>query len=159
LASQVLVIHERIGVWARQLRPRLSDRPVRVIETRSSADLEAAIAGAGVVCPVVLLDLARRVRAGLDDLQRVTAAAPEALVLVLDPQAHEGVALLARESGAMHVMSGPATPPEVEGLLARWLGLAQRRGELDGWASAAAGPAEPEPWRWLAPLFSPKRIP
>ena len=153
------MIHERIGVWARQLRPRLSERPVRVIETRSWADLEAAIVGAGGVCPVVLLDLARRVRAGLDDLQRVTAAAPEALVLVLDPQAHEGVALLAREAGATHIISGPVTPPEVKGLLVRWLGLAQRRGELDGWARAAIGPAEPEPWNWLTPLFSPKRIP
>jgi hypothetical protein len=159
LASQILVIHERIGFWARQLRPRLSERPVRLIETRSSVDLETAITGAGVVYPVVLLDLAHRVRAGLDDLQRVSVAAPEALVLVLDPQAHEGVALLAREAGATHVMSGPVTPPEVEGLLGRWLGLAQRRGELDGWASVAAVPAEPEPWSWLTPLLSPKRIP
>ncbi len=151
LASLVLVIHERLGHWARQLRPRLSAWPVRLVETRSAADLEAAVAGRA--CPVVVIDLARRVRAGLEDLDRATRAAPNALVLVLDPEAHDGVALLARELGATHVIAGVATPPAVAGLLARWLPLAQRRDDRDGW-SARPEP-EPEPWCWPSPALRP----
>lgn len=145
MTQHVLVIHERIGRWARQLRPRFSERPARVVETRSTFDLEAALAGA--VCPIVLIDLARRVRAGLDDLARATSLCPDALVLVLDPHDHEGCALLAREAGATHVIGGPVTPPEVEALLSRWLGLARRRVEAGGWArSSTAGPGGPDPW-------------
>ena len=157
MASQVLVIHERIGNWARQLRPRLSERPVRVIETRSPADLDVAVRGGCLVYPVVLLDLARQVHRGLDDLQRVIAAAPDALVLVLDPLAHAGVALLAREAGAAHVIAGPVTPPAVERLLSRWLLLAQRRQDLDGWTRQASSEPEPEPWNWITPLLSLKQ--
>src|SRR4051794_14238144 len=125
VASLAVVIHERLGIWARQLRPRLLAWPIRWVESRSSADLEAALAG--MACPVVLIDLARRTRAGLEDLDRATWAAPNALILVLDPQAHEGVATLARELGATHVLSGPVTPPEIVQLVARWLPLAQRQ--------------------------------
>jgi hypothetical protein len=155
----LLVIHERIGHWARHLRPRLADRPVRLAETRSTADLEAALVAAGVACPVVVIDLSRRVRNGLEDLGRALQLAPEALALVLDPLGHDGVALLAREIGATHVITGPTTPPTVVGLLNRWLPLAQRRGELSGWTGPAAGPPEPEPepWHWLAPLLKPAR--
>jgi hypothetical protein len=146
LSSLVLVIHERLGHWARQMRPRLSSWPVRLVETRSAADLEAAVAGRA--CPVVVIDLSRRVRSGLEDLDRATRAAPNAMVLVLDPGSHEGVALLARELGASHVIAGVATPPAVAALLARWLPLARRRDDRDGW-SARPGP-EPEPWGWPA---------
>ena len=31
MASQLLVIHERIGTWARHLRPRLAEDPPRVV--------------------------------------------------------------------------------------------------------------------------------
>ncbi len=151
LASLTLVIHERRGIWARHLRPRLSTWPVRWVETRSSADLDAALAGA--VCPIVVLDLARRVRAGLEDLDRAMQRAPGAMVLVLDPEAHEGVAVLVRELGATHVISGVATPPAVADLLARWLPLAQRQAEGEGWSSAPPPVPEPEPWNWLAPLL------
>jgi hypothetical protein len=157
LAGQVLVIHERVGFWARHLRPRLFDRPARVIETRSTADLESALGGAGVACPVVVIELGRRVRSGLDDLQRAMQIAPGALILVLDPLAHEGVALLAREAGAAHVIGGPVTPPEVAALVVRWLTLAVRRGEAEGWSGASATVVEAEPWNWLAPILALKR--
>jgi hypothetical protein len=157
MPNHLLVTHERLAYWARHLRSRLADRSVRVVETRSSDDLEAALRAAGLVCPVVLIDLARRVRAGLEDLDRAVQAAPDALTLVLDPGDHDGVALLAREIGATHVIAGATTPPAVADLLARWLLLAQRRCALSGWTGPAAGPPEPEPWNWLTPLLNLKR--
>ncbi|MBX6314724.1 MAG: hypothetical protein IRY99_17685 [Isosphaeraceae bacterium] len=138
-----LVIHERLGHWARQIRPRVATWPVRVIETRSASDLAAALARSA--CPLVVLDLADRIRAALDELDRALPAAPNALVLVLDPGAHATVGPLARELGATHVLAGRVPPPEVLHLLARWLPLARRRAEADGWA----GEPEPEPWDLL----------
>ena len=152
VASLAVVIHERLGVWARHLRPRLLAWPVRWVETRSTADLEAALVG--LACPIVLIDLGRRVRAGLEDLDRAAQATPNALCLVLDPAAHEGVATLARELGATHVFTGPVTPPEVARLLERWLPLAQRQSESDGWSNAREPKPEPEPWNWLVPLLA-----
>ena len=152
MASQLLVIHERICHWARLLRPRLVGPALRITETRSAADLEAALAS--VACPIVVIDLARRPRAGLDELDRALRVAPDALVLVLDPEAHEGVSLLAQELGATHVISGVATPPAVARLLARWLPLARRRTEAAGWSGTAPEPIEPEPWNWLTPLLN-----
>jgi hypothetical protein len=151
LASLPLIIHERLGSWARHLRPRLAVWPVRVIETRSTADLESALERAA--CPIVVIDLGRRPRAGLEELDRAVGKAPLALTLVLDPGAHEGVATLARELGATHVYSGVVTPPAVAGLLARWIPLAQRRTEGDGWSGAWKSEPEPEPWNWLAPYL------
>jgi hypothetical protein len=154
LASQVLVIHERLGFWARHLRPRLADSPVRVVETRSRGDLETALTSGSGACPVVLIDLASRPKAALEDLDRALAAAPDALALVLDPEAHEGVALLARELGATHVISGPATPPAMIRLLNRWLPLARQRAEAAGWSGSAPESPLPEPWNWLAPYLT-----
>lgn len=152
LASVPLVLHERLGNWARQLRPRLSAWPVRLVESRSASDLESALAG--TACPIVILDLDLRPRAGLEDLDRAVRAAPLALLLVLDPQAHEGVAPLARELGATLVLSGVVTPPTLTALLARWIPLALRRTEADGWSVACKPEPEPEPWNWLAPYLA-----
>jgi hypothetical protein len=146
VASQVVVIHERLGSWARQLRPRLRAWPIRWVESRSTADLVCAVSG--MACPIVVIGLDHRPRGGLEDLDRALQAAPQALVLVLDPNAHAEVATLARELGATQVCSGVIIPPAVAGLLARWLPLARRRTEDDGWS--AARPPEPEPWNWLA---------
>ena len=153
MPNPVIVVHERLGQWARRLRPRLADRPVRFVETRSRSDLETALPGFGAACPVIVFDLARRVRAGLDDLDRALQLAPEALTLVLDPGEGDGVAVLARELGATHVISGAATPPAVADLLARWVALSLRRGEAPGWRPLNPGPPEPEPWNWLNPLL------
>jgi DNA-binding NtrC family response regulator len=153
----MLVIHERRDTWARHLRPRLLAWPIRWVKTRSAADLESALAGAA--CPIVVLDLARRVRAGLEDLDRAMQRAPNAMVLVLDPEAHEGVSVLARELGATHVISGVATPPAVANLLARWLPLAQRQAESEGWSNAPPPIPEPEPWNWLTPLLGGPAVP
>lgn len=138
-----LVIHERLGTWARQLRPRLAGWPIRWSESRSAADLEAAVALAA--CPILVVDLGDRPRPGLDALGRAALVAPYALSLVLDPGDRPGVATLARELGATQILSGHAPPPAVAELLTRWLPIARHRTEADGW-SIRPGP-EPDPWR------------
>jgi len=152
VSSLRLVIHERQGYWARHLKPRLVGWPIACVETRSRADLEAALRS--TACPIVVIDVADRPHAALDDLDRAMRAAPNALTLVLDPRAHDGVAALALELGASHVMTGGVVPPAVSDLLARWLRLAQSRNEADGWSLPVE--SEPEPWSGLAaPLLSP----
>lgn len=152
MATSAVIVHERLGTWFRQLRPRLLSWPIRWMETRSSSDLRSALAG--LSCPIVVIDLASRPRAALEDLDLTHQAAPNALVLVLDPCALKGVSILARELGATHVIQGTATPPEVVRLLARWLPLAERRTEDDGWSRIARRRNEPEPWNWLNPLLA-----
>lgn len=137
-----LVIHERLGRWARQLRPRVAGWPVRLVETRSGEDLASALSLAPF--PLVVIDLDRWPARILADLQRVRLADSSALALVLDPGSSPGVPTLARELGATLVKSGFVPPPEVEALLARWLGLARTRLDASGWSLDQA--AEPEPW-------------
>ncbi len=137
-----LVIHERHGAWSRQLRPRLAGWPIRWSESRSAADLEAALFLES--CPILVVDLADRPIAGLDALGMAVVVAPNALSLVLDPGAYPGVAVVARELGATHVLSGHAPPPAVAELLARWLPLAGRRAEAEGWAAGSALGSESE---------------
>jgi CheY-like chemotaxis protein len=120
--------------------------PVRVVETRSATELQDVLVG--YACPIVVLDLADRVRSGLEDLDRAALLAPNALILVLDPKARAGVASLARELGATLVISGPVPPPQVAELLSRWLPLARRRAEGDGWSTVAEPAAEP----WDGPI-------
>lgn len=66
------------------------------------------------------------------------------MILVLDSGSTPGAAAPARELGATLVRSGFVPPPEVEGLLARWLSVARRRIDAAGWLDAAA--VELEPW-------------
>ena len=148
MANLVLAVHERIGTWSRQLRPRLVGWPTRMVETRSGADLEQALRG--TVGSLVLIDVAQRPGPALDDLDRALATAPDALVLVLNPNALNGVAALARELGATVVLDGPTTPPAVARWLDRWVRLSPRRCEAAGRPLSVPTPAEPEPWGWLA---------
>jgi hypothetical protein len=145
-----LVVHERLGIWARQLRPRVAAWPVHLVETRSAADLKRALARSS--CPLVVLDLRDRVPAGIEDLALALQVAPNALVVVLDPSAGDGVAGLVRELGAAHVLSGVVPPPVVAELLARWLPLALHRAEADGWAPDRD--PEPEPADPVAALIA-----
>lgn len=152
MSNLPVILHERLAYWSRHLRPRLHGWPIRWVESRSSADLHSALVGTS--CPIVLIDLGHRPRAGLEDLDRAYRAAPNALSLVLDPEALDGVALLARELGATHVISGVAPPPLVAGLLTRWLPEARRRTDGQGWSREVPPEREPEPWNWLNPLLS-----
>jgi hypothetical protein len=151
LTRVAVILHERLGNWNRQLRPRLLDRPIRWFETRSRADLGSLLTG--LACPVVLIDLGRHPAEGLQDLDQVLDRAPDARVLVLDPEAHDHVAKLACELGATHVASGFAPPHFVACLLARWIELAQRHIERDGWSRTSFPETETEPWAWLDDLL------
>jgi hypothetical protein len=155
MALPLLVTHERLGTWARHLRQRLAAPamgigPVRWVESRSGADLDRAVGGVPV--PIVLIDVADRPRAMLEDLELVAEVAPSGFFLVLDPKGHPGVASLARELGATLVISGFVPPPRVADLLARWVPIARHRADVDGWAL----PHEPVPEPWESPdLFGP----
>ncbi len=97
--------------------------------------------------------------AGLNDLDHVLRKAPDAWVLVLDPEANDGVAGLARELGATYAVSGFVPPPVVADLLTRWVALAARRIERDGWSRTSFPETETEPWSWLADLLELKSAP
>src|SRR5262249_2541635 len=107
---------------------------VRVFETRSRADLEAILTG--LSCPVVLVDPGMQVEIGLRDLIVVHTHAPDALVILNSAQRNPEVSSLARELGATHVLSGFVPPPDVAGLLKRWIFLCRRRIEQSGWTRA-----------------------
>jgi len=146
----VVILHERLGTWSSQLRPRVQVRPVHWIETRSATDLDQALVG--LACPVVLIDLKRNVVEGLSNLDRLTRLFPGARVLVLDPEAHDGVAELARELGATHVLSGFVPPPEVACLIDRWISLAEIQTDRAGWSRPMVSdtPMAPEEWLQIA---------
>ena len=147
-----VILHERLGQWNRQLRPRLHDQRIRWFETRSRGDLDSLLIG--LSCPVVLIDLGRQPTMGLQDLERVVERASDARVLVLDPESHGEVAGLARELGATHVESGYVPPSFVASLLARWIELAQRSIDCDGWSVASLADTATEPWAWLADYWA-----
>jgi hypothetical protein len=151
LTRVAVILHERLGNWLRQLRPRLHDQPIRWFETRSRGDLDGVLTG--LASPVVLIDLGQRGAAGLNDLADVFRRASDAWVLVLDPEANAGVAGLARELGATYAVSGFVPPPMVADLLTRWVALAGRRIERDGWSRTSFPETETEPWSWLADLL------
>ena len=142
MAEILLIVHERIGTWARQFRPRAAAWGVRLVETRSRDDLSASVRQA--VCPVIVCDLGDRPRAMLDDLDHALQAEPTALAIVIDPSDSPGLPLVARQLGAAHVIGGDVPPPVLLALLARWLPLARRRAESDGWSPSPA----PDPQGW-----------
>ena len=143
MPSSTVVTHERRATWARHLRPRLAATgsglgPIRLVESRSGDDLERAVRGTS--SPVVVIDVADRPRAMLEDLDRAASACPSGLFLVLDPRAHPGVSALAFELGATLVMAGVVPPTRVARMVLRWLPLARRRAEGAGWAPDTPGP-------------------
>lgn len=143
-----VIVHERLGHWAGQLRPRLGDQPLRWFETRSRVDLEGVLAG--LAYPVVVIDLGPHAAAGLEAVDLVGRRAPDARILVLDPQAHPQVPGLARQLGATHVVAGFVPPPEVARWLARWIDLARPAIERAGWSRPLVPSPETEPWGWLS---------
>jgi hypothetical protein len=148
LTRVAVILHERLGHWNRQLRPRLHGRPIRWFETRSRADLDNLLVG--LACPVVLVDLGKHAVEGLRDLDLILRRASDARVLVLASEAHEDVAGMARQLGATHVAAGFVPPPVVARLLERWVELAHRQVERSGWSRTTFPPTQTEPWAWLA---------
>ncbi len=142
-----MVLHERSGGWARQLRARLDHVPVRWFETRATAELLAAVSAC--TSPVVLIEAGAEPIPALHDLARVVARGAEPRVLFLDPASRPDVLGAARDLGATLAESGRITPPEVAALLARWIALAGRAVEREGWTRPL--PADPvrEPAAWV----------
>lgn len=126
-----LVIHERRGRWARQLRPRFAGQPVRVVETRSDLDLRNALRGTDAA--LVLVDLEERDVSVLDELVGALQGARDPLVLVLISARDALAAELARECGASDLCVGFVPPPEVAARLERWLRVCLERRARGGW--------------------------
>ncbi len=148
MARIPVILHERLGHWIRQLRPRLCEHPVRWFESRSPEDLDVLLTG--LAFPVLLLDLRQHAASGLKDLAPIVLRVPNARTLVLDPDTEPGVAELARELGATYVFSGFVPPPVVAELLARWIALAVRGIELAGWSRTTLPESDTDPWSWLS---------
>jgi hypothetical protein len=148
LTRVAVILHERLGSWNRQLRPRLSKELVRWFESRSAEDLEGFLSG--LAFPVVLIDLGRQSADGLAALSLVPSRAPDARTLVLDPEAQLDSPALANELGATCVFTGFAPPPAVTRLLSRWIAMAQRGIESAGWSRATFPDTATEPWSWLS---------
>lgn len=144
-----LIIHERIAYWARHVKPRTAGWLVRVIESRSREDLLAAVAGAA--CPILVLEVGARPRAVLEDLDAVMRACPSALSLLVCDHELSGVESLARELGAVHVCPATMPPPAVCELLGRWVALARRRMEADGWSRDPRAAVDDDPLMTLVP--------
>ncbi len=151
-SSVAVILHERRGYWARQLRPRLQDLPVRWFETRSTADLAGAIDG--LIAPVVVIVLGNDPTRPLEDLAEIVAREPSVRVLVIDPDAREGVKELARELGATHVVSSFVPPPEVAGLIARWVKLAAVEADRGGWSRPLPVDPARHPREWIESLVA-----
>lgn len=151
--SRVLVIvHDRSETWHRQLRGRTTRPSTRWVETRTPNDLARALDLS--TAPVVVISLGESIRPGLQDLALVSARSPDALAMVIDPVGRPGVAGLARELGAALAVGPETTPPRVASLVDRWIGLAARRLEAEGWSPAVA--PDPDTWEsWLAALLEP----
>jgi hypothetical protein len=92
---------------------------------------------------VVLIDPGSYIANGLTDIELALSKAPDALVLVNNPDSIPEVTSLARELGATHVLSGFVPPPHVAGLLLRWILLARRQIEHDGWSRTSAPESNP----------------
>ena len=83
---------------------------------------------------MVLIDAGAQLASGLLDLDLVVYRAPDALVLFDSHEPHREASALARELGAAHVLSGFLPAPHVANLMLRWILLARRRIEQDGWS-------------------------
>jgi hypothetical protein len=143
-----VILHERLGNWNRQLRPRLYEQPVRWLESRASRELDMLLTG--LVLPVVLIDVGRDTVAGLRDISLVSLRVPDARILVIDAGGCLEGARAAREMGATHVFSGFVPPPDVAELMCYWITAARIGIERAGWSRTTFPDSETDPWSWLS---------
>ena len=143
-----VILHERLGNWNRQLRPRLVRHPVRWFESRSPADLEVLLGG--LAFPVILIDLARQPVDGLTALELVPRGAPDARPWSSTRRREPDVRGLARELGATHVWSGPVPPP-VRGRAGSTAGSPWPGIDIEsaGWSRTTFPETAEDPWSWL----------
>ena len=125
------VLHEPTGRWARQLRGRLPNSPVVWRETRTRDELLHALRGTNAA--IVILECRRDPLPALQDLTALGGGDAAPLVLFLDPHERRDVLDLANELGAALATSARTPPPEVAALVLRWVDLARRRLEREGW--------------------------
>ena len=149
LTRVAVILHERLGNWVRQLRPRLHDQPIRWFETRSRADLDRRPDRPGVP-----RGADRSGSASGGRLEGPRSGAPPGSGRA-GPRARSRVAPTRwpawPASWAPLTWSRASCPrPVVAALLARWIALAQRHIERDGWSRTSFPESETEPWGWLA---------
>lgn len=145
-----LILHERRGNWARNLRTRLVDSSIRWFESRSTADLLAA--ARGLTAPIALIDLGEEPYGPLEDLTRLVEVAPSARTLVLDPQERPEITESARALGATLLISGFVPPPEVARLLSRWIRIAAEETAQQGWSRPLPADPSRQPLAWIDEL-------
>lgn len=133
MSAPTVIVHELKNEWYRALRPRLIGLPARWVETRSLADLGAALRG--LACPVVLISAGPSPENALQAIVAARTAAPDGLILVHDRSNRHGLASIARELGAARVIGGEIPPPEVAAIVGRWIALATERIRRSGWCA------------------------
>ena len=84
-------------------------------------------------------------------------------MLVLDPEAHDEVASLARRAAEHSRDRRLRAPAIVARLLERWIELAERQLKRKGWSRTSFPQTQTEPWAWLADFLDesqhPRKIP
>ena len=103
-----VILHERLGNWNRQLRPRLHQHPVRWFESRSPADLEGFLEG--LACPVILIDLGGSPSMASRRSASWPRGHPMRCRWSSTPEARSERRGLARELGATYIGSGYVPP-------------------------------------------------
>ena len=141
MPAPLVIIHERVANWSRHLRPRFRGRAVRWSESRSTSTLLRAASLS--TCPILVIEMESRPARGLEDLDGALRVAPKALSLVLEPRGRAEVLSISRELGATLVLGGVVVPPQVERVLLRWLPIAGRRSEAEGWSPSLEPEADP----------------
>ena len=151
-ARRLVIIHERLGALGPADRPRF--RPLADPLVGDPVGADAGPGRLASACPIVVIDLDGRPVQGLEDLDAGLRGRADGPGPGPRPdRSARGSRRLARELGATLVLAGVVVPPEVGGLLHRWLPLARQRAEADGWSAAppararALGAPEPVPDR------------
>lgn len=140
-----LILHERIGRWARQFRPRADAWGVRLIESRSLSDLESALGLSSA--PIVIVDFRDRAQPPFDAIVLTRMIASNSLILAVIPGAEPHLGMDAVEAGA--TISRHTTSPLLDtlNLIERWVKLAKSRSETGGWSPDRS--PTPEPWETI----------
>lgn len=137
-SAPLLIIRDATDWWADHLAPRLADVPIRVARFAPEDPLPDGPAPA-----FALFVLRESPTMGLGSLDRIARLRPPPCILVLDPLSRPGVPDLARELGAVRVISGPIPPPRVAAIFRDWSNLRRRR--IPQQAGAAMRPHDPTP--------------
>ncbi|WP_165071705.1 hypothetical protein [Paludisphaera rhizosphaerae] len=148
----VVVLHERSGVWARQLRARLDGAPVRWAETRSTAGLLEAVIGDAT--PVVLIEGGPDPEKALREVAQVVERGSSPLIMFIDPFDRLDVMDAARDLGVTRAVSGRVAPPEVAELIGRWIGLSAKAYASEGWSRPRPADPSRDPSAWIEEVIA-----